>query len=177
MPGYQTFHLHEVIPRNFQEVLHYVAGPTSLALPGESTESKTDKRSVDPEMLSVELDKKEDKDGQGANKEKLVDPLVRLKVEGRDGHGAEKEEIVEPLVRLVRYDSSKPNALDSILPRRARGQATRSKITQEGKARSGETFLPIQVRRSKFLLPPLGGLANKHVKRITLFAPQDFVFQ
>ena len=35
-----------------------------------------------------------------------------------------------------------------------------------------------QVRRSKFPLPPLGGrLANKNVKRITLFAPQDFVFQ
>ena len=33
--------------------------------------------------------------------------------EERDG----EEELVEPLVKLVRYDSSIPNALDSILPR------------------------------------------------------------
>ena len=39
-------------------------------------------------------------------------------------------------------------------------------------------WLSLQVRRSKFPLPPLGGrLADKNVKRITLFAPQDFVFQ
>jgi len=119
----------------------------------------------------VELQEREEKDGE----EELVEPLVRLKVEEEK---EDKEEHVEPLVRLVRYDSSIPNALDSILPRRARSEATRSKITQEGKAGNGETFLPIQVRRSKFLLPPLGGrLAKKHVKRITLFAPQDFVFQ
>jgi len=42
MPGYQTFQLHEVIPRNFQEVLHYVAAPTSLAPQGESKEPKTE---------------------------------------------------------------------------------------------------------------------------------------
>ena len=44
-------------------------------------------------------------------------PLARLKVEEQDENAAKKDEIVEPLVRLVRYDSSIPNALDSILPR------------------------------------------------------------
>jgi len=121
---------------------------------------------------------RKEKDGKEEKKvekkeEQKVEPLARLKAEEK-----QVEEQKEPLVRLVRYDSSITNALDSILPRRgARDQATRSKITQGGKA-SGEAFLPIQVRRSKFLLPPMGGvLANKHVKRITLFAPQDFVFQ
>ena len=63
-------------------------------------------------MLSVEQQERNDEGGQGAEKEELVEPLVGLKVERRDG-----KEIVEPLVRLVRYDSSIPNALDSILPR------------------------------------------------------------
>ena len=67
-------------------------------------------RSVDPERLGVELQEREEKDGE----EELVEPLVRLKVEEEK---EDKEEHVEPLVRLVRYDSSIPNALDSILPR------------------------------------------------------------
>jgi len=120
-----------------------------------------------------EKDGKEEENIEKKKEQKVVESLTRLKAKEK-----EVEEQKEPLVRLVRYDSSIPNALDSILPRgRERDQATRSKITQGGKA-SGEAFLPIQVRRSKFLLPPMGGvLANKHVKRITLFAPQDFVFQ
>ena len=66
-------------------------------------------RSVDLEMLSVDFEEqeREDKDGEEAEGEEFVNPLVGLKV----------KEIVEPLVKLVRYDSSIPNALDSILPR------------------------------------------------------------
>ena len=63
-------------------------------------------------MLSVEQQERNDEGRQEAEKEELVEPLVGLKVERRDG-----KEIVEPLVRLGRYDSSIPNALDSILPR------------------------------------------------------------
>ena len=55
----------------------------------------------------------EENERQEAEKE----PLARLKVEGEDEKSAKKDEIVEPSVRLVRYDSSIPNALDSILPR------------------------------------------------------------
>ena len=55
----------------------------------------------------------EEKEKQEEEKE----PLVRLKLEEEDGNAAKNYEIVEPSVRLVRYDSSIPNALDSILPR------------------------------------------------------------
>jgi len=179
MPGYQTFQLHDVIPRNFQEVLHYIAGPTSLESEGKSHNgslektSKTEKRSTDVGNLDLLQDttevKKPEEDEEQQKRKEEEEEAEALKLE-------------EPLVKLVRYDSSVPNALDNLLPEREGGEsehseAIRSRITHEGSESEGNEFLPIQVRRSKFILPPLPGLTDKHVKRITLFAPQDFIFQ
>ena len=74
-------------------------------------------RSVDPERLNMQQGEREEKDGKEEKKvekkeEQKVEPLARLKAEEK-----QVEEQNEPLVRLVRYDSSIPNALDSILPR------------------------------------------------------------
>ena len=79
---------------------------------GATLTPRITERSVDPEeRLSSQL--QEENERQEAEKE----PLARLKVEREDENSAKKDEIVEPLVRLVRYDSSIPNALDSVLPR------------------------------------------------------------
>ena len=71
-------------------------------------------RSIEPERLNVQLQERGEKYGKEEEKvEKKAEPLGRLKAEEKD----EQVEQKEPLVRLVRYDSSIPNALDSILPR------------------------------------------------------------
>lgn len=187
MPGYQTFQLHDVIPRNFQEVLHYIAGPTSLESQGKNHDgslektSKTEKRSTVVGDLDLLQDTTEVKKPEVAEEDETQQKREEKEVDEEE----EEEEALkleEPLVKLVRYDSSVPNALDNLLPEREGGQsehseAIRSRITHEGSESEGKEFLPIQVRRSKFILPPLPGLTDKHVKRITLFAPQDFVFQ
>ena len=86
-----------------------------LKVEGEDQDENSAKKDgfVEPSMRP----KVEGEDEKSAKKYEIVEPLARLEVEGENEKSAKKDEIVEPSVRLVRYDSSIPNALDSILPR------------------------------------------------------------